>query len=82
MTAHAVGKDKEEPVNEVPSVQKVQEMYQIRASEYMLDALRFASFAAELNCPCYDVKISTIDGGVTVDTNKERCPQRDADNDK
>ena len=57
------------------TVEEAKDLYQATATGHMLNALKYASFAAQLDCPCYDVTISTITGGVNIEVNKDRCPE-------
>ena len=68
-----LGYGETKPKYEVPTKEAMQEQYNLKASKLIMTAFQHAAFATELNCPCYDVVISTVPEGMKVDIDPTRC---------
>jgi hypothetical protein len=62
-----------------PSIEDIQEQYYIQASKKIIEALKLNAFAAQLDCPCYDVVVSTQPEVFIIEVNKDRCPDTKGD---
>lgn len=65
--------DNKHPNHRLLDKKEVQEQYNIRAVELITKGLQHAAFAAQLDCSCYDIIMSSTDAGQIIKINKDRC---------
>jgi pyruvate/2-oxoglutarate/acetoin dehydrogenase E1 component len=60
-----------------PTPEDMLQNYSQQAMEHMIEALKAAKIAGmiqeSLNCPCYDVTVSTTDTSVILRVDRDRC---------
>lgn len=75
LTVIVIAANKYAPSYRHPNIKELQQQYQTQASKRMLEALELVAFSSQLDCPCYDVAVSTVTGGLQINVNRDRCPE-------
>lgn len=57
------------------TIKEAQDMYKAKGMEHVIEALKYLNFASTLDCPCYDVEISSAPDHVRILVNTDRCPE-------